>query len=371
MQKQPRKNKQYICIIGLFVSIAMGIAAASAYYFIEVKGKQENKEQEFKATTFAMDTIVTQTAYGPNATNAMQEVNIALADYEARLSMFSSESDVNKIANGAGGEGAEVSPDTAALLRQAQELSQTSEGVFAVTIAPLTQAWGITGDSPRVVPQEELDELLRLVDDSRMQIKGNHVLLAEKGMGLDLGGIAKGAACSLVADIYEKNGVERAVLSIGGNVYVRGTKPDGTLFRVGFRDPERGEGAYIASFAMQDEVIAVSGGYERYFEQDGKKYIHIINAKTGMPAESDIVSVGVLHEDGAVADFYSTTLFIGGKDKTLSYMESGGRVIMLDKEKNLYVSESLREDFLMHEENTEEYTEEYTLVFVSEAKDAK
>lgn len=312
------------------------------------------------ATTFAMDTLVTQQAYGPNAQAAMRQVNQALADYSARLSMFQPESDIARVNSMAGTAPVRVQPATASLLQQALALSAQSEGAFAVSIAPLTLAWGVTSGKPRIPSADEISALLPLVDDTAVKVDGDTVYLPWAGMGLDLGGIAKGAACGLIADIYRENGITSAFADIGGNIYAHGRKPDGSPFRFGFVDPDSDGTRYIASFTMEDAVIAVSGGYNRYFEVDGQRYIHILNPTTGMPAESDIVSVGVIATDGAEADFYSTTLFIWGRQRALAYMEAGGTAIILDDEDTLYVSECLREGF----ELTPETATQYSLIFV-------
>lgn len=351
MQKRPG-NKFAMSIAG---SMILLVAGAAVFW-----GYNAEKSKSHQSTTFVMDTLVTQTAYGPNAQAAMREVNIALADFEKRLTLFSKESDVARINLAAGRESVEVAPETAALIQQSVQLSQQSDNAFAITIAPLTMAWGVTTDSPRVVPPEEIQSLLELVDDSAVKIEGNRVGLERTGMALDLGGIAKGASCSLIQEIYFKNKVESGIVSIGGNIYVRGNKPDGSDFRVGFRNPYEGEMSYIASFSMPDKVMAVSGGYERFFEENGQRYIHIIDPRTGMPAVSDILSVGVVDQDGAVADFYSTTLFVWGKEKTLDFMRNGGSVIMLDQENTLYVSKSLEESFSMHDSAKDKYT----LIFI-------
>lgn len=329
-----KRATQGMILIGTVLSLALLAGCAAP-------------PEEYTSASFAMNTVVSQTAYGPRVQQAMQEVNQMLAGQEKRLSLYGGEGDIARINAAAGGGGTEVAPETAGLLRQAQALSAQSEGAFAVTVAPLTLAWGITGDSPRVVPQEELDGLLPLVDDTLLRVEGQTVWLPKEGMGIDLGGIAKGAACAGARQIYEENGVESALLSIGGNVYARGTKPDGSPWKVGFRDPQGGEESYIATFHLRDEVVAVSGGYERYFEQDGKKYIHIIHPRTGLPVESDILSVGVIDPDGAVADFWSTTLFVWGRDKALGYLRRGGKAVLLDNQNRLYVSAALREDFAL------------------------
>lgn len=343
-----------------FLARLCAVLCAVLLFFTACGQSAQQNGQAYSAATMAMDTLVTQEAYGPAAQDAMRQVNLALAAYEDRLSLYKEGSDIQRVNAAAGQGGAEVTPETAALLRQTLSLSAQSEGAFAASIAPLTLAWGITSDTPRIVPQAELDTLLPLVDDAAVVINGNHVTLPKQGMGFDLGGIAKGAACSIAAQIYEEHGVESAYINIGGNVYAKGTKPDGKPFRIGFADPDRPNGAYIATFSLTDAVVAVSGGYERYAEIDGQRYIHIIDPRTGKPAESDIRTVGVIREDGAEADFYSTTLFVWGKQRALQFMRQGGAAILLDKEGNLYVSESLRDSFVLNEEATG-----YTLHYVA------
>lgn len=331
----------------------------AALLFLSGCGQAVGKDEMKTATIFAMDTLIDQKAYGPGAEKAIQEVNAAIADWDAAMTRFGTTSDIARINAAAGKGGQEVAPETADFLREALDISGQSQGVFALSIAPLTQAWGITTDAPRVPPQEEIQQLLTLVDDSAISIEGNRVTLAQEGMGLDLGGIAKGATCDIARDIYQKNNVSGALLSIGGNIYAHGTKPDGSKFRIGFNDPYREDSQYIASFEMQDQVIAMSGGYERFFEKDGKRYIHIIDPRTGFPAESDIVSVGAICDSGAEADFWSTTLFLWGRDKTLEHMKQGGCAVMLDQQGNLYISQALEESFELSVPK-----DEYNLIFV-------
>lgn len=341
-------KKRRVLLAVTFVLLVFVLAGLLIY-----NGRQTKQHSR---VSFAMDTVVTQYAYGVNANDALYEVSKALVEEDARLSLFKENSEVARINAAAGKGGAEVSAETAALLEKALALSAQSEGAFAITIAPLTLAWGVTTDNPHLVPNAQLAQLLPLVGDEMVRIEGTRVLLPKEGMGIDLGGIAKGAACQTAMDIYEKHGVRNALLSIGGNVYARGTKPGGEKWTVGFRDPTKGREAYVASFSMQDKVIAVSGGYERFFELDGKQYIHILDPRTGKPAQSDILSVGVIHPDGAVADFYSTTLFVQGLNSALAYMQSGGEAIVIDSDYNLYLSAGLEEDFELYEEVVDIYT---------------
>lgn len=340
-------------LLACFVVLAAALLVAVAVWRGSTPPAQQpaasGPSQELHtAATFVMDTLVDQQGYGASAPEAMRAVNLYLAAYDARLSLFAEGSDIAALNAAAGGNGTDVAPETAALLRQALALSAQSEGAFAVTVAPLTLAWGITTDTPRVPGREEIDRLLPLVNDAAVQVDGNRVRLPEADMALDLGGIAKGAVCTDVAAIYDEYGVDSAWISIGGNIYARGTKPDGSAWRIGFRDPA-GDG-YVASFLLTDRVIAVSGGYERYFEVDGQRYIHIIDPATGYPAESDIASVGAICADGAEADFWSTTLYVWGRERALEKMQAGLCAILLDDAGVLYVSESLRDGFKLYDE---------------------
>ncbi|MEG1931675.1 MAG: FAD:protein FMN transferase [Pygmaiobacter sp.] len=312
-------------------------------------------------TTFAMSTTITQTLYGKHAASAISAVNTAFRAFEERLSLFSPDSEIAAINAGSGSPVA-VSAATYDLLQRSLALSATSKGAFDLTIAPLTLLWGVTTDHPRVPTQAEIDAVLPLIDDGAVTLGANNTVRLAPGQAIDLGGIAKGNACSLAKDIYEEYGITSAVLNIGGNVYIKGRNPNGNRFRVGFRDPSGGESSWIASVELEDEVLAVSGGYERYFEENGVRYCHIMNGKTGYPVNSDILSVGVITPDGTLADFMSTTLYVWGEAKTRDYMQQQDAVsvLLLTADNTLYVSKALESRFAL----TDEAAERYTVVFI-------
>lgn len=338
-----------IWIPAVFVLAAVGLIGFLLH-------RQAAREQHAMAF-YGMSTVIDQQAYGSSAEQAMQAVQQALADFESTLSLYQEDSEIARINAAAGKQPVAVSAETRALLTQAKAISLASDNAFALTIAPLSLAWGVTGDTPRVVPQAERETLLALVNDEDILIDdaSGTVKLAHEGQALDLGGVAKGTACNLAREIYNTYHIDSALLSIGGNVYAHGTKPGGTAYRVGFRDPNRDASAAIASVELRNAVFAVSGGYERFFEQDGVRYHHILDPTTGAPAESDIVSVGVVDADGTRADFYSTTLFVWGKEKALAYFAQGGEGILLDNENRLYVSAGLAESFSLIETDYEVY----------------
>lgn len=336
-------DSKKMAFIGAIVVIAL-----VAFFFI----RNDAAEKGQNSASFIMDTNVAQKIYGSNSNTAIKEVETELRRFEEQMSIYFAKGDITKINDNAGIAPVEISQETYNLLQQAQKLSLASENTFALTIAPLTVAWGITGDSPRVVPQSEIDNLLKLVDDKSLVLENGTAFLKEKGQAIDLGGIAKGTACDVAKLIYEKNKVDCAILNVGGScIYVKGTKAKGEEVRIGFRNPKGDQQTSMASFAIKDEVFSTSGGYERFFEENGVRYHHILDPKTGVPAKSEIVSIGVMCESGTEADFLSTSLYVKGKDATIEYMKNGGKVIMLDEENNLYVSKALESSFKLTDES--------------------
>ncbi len=323
------------------------IALFCVFFYTSLNENSNETYLRYTKSSFLMSTILTQNVYGENAQKAAIAVEEMLYEFESELSLYISQSEIAQINSAAGQNAVSVSPFTLNLIKTAKELSLESENAFALTLAPLSLAWGFTSENPQILSEEQINELLPLVDDSAIIINEQEstVMLEKEGMAIDLGAVAKGAACNLAKQIYEEYDIQSALLSIGGNVYIHGKSPDGEAYKVGFRNPNGAETNAVASVQISDEVFAVSGGYERNFEENGQVYHHIIDPKTGKPSQSDILTVGVIHEDGTIADFYSTTLFVAGKQKAIEYFESGGSGIFIDNENNIYVSKSLENSF--------------------------
>ena len=191
---------------------------------------------------------------------------------------------------------------------------------FDPTLAPVLDAWGFTKDERRVPSAEELKELLSHTGCGKVALEktadGWTVTLLD-GAQLDLGGIAKGYAADLLRAQLEKEGVTSATLDLGGDVFVMGRKTDGSDWRIAVKDPADTE-SYLGIVSAADKFIVTSGVYERYFEENGVRYHHILDPKTGCPAESGLVSVTVLCENGAWADALSTACFVLGPDGALA-----------------------------------------------------
>ena len=293
-------------------------------------GKQTT---EATAQIFAMDTVMEVAAYGEHAEQAVKYTEKRIEELENRLSRTKADS----LVSGLNRDGSirHLTYDYWNLIARAKEYRDATNGAFDITIAPVMDAWGFTGDSFRVPEQSELDTLLKKVNSDAIQMLGSpsdSVTLGE-GQAIDLGGIAKGYTSDWVEQTFRANGIESGKISLGGNVFVLGTKPDGSDWRVGIKDP-RNESGLAAILSLRDAYAITSGGYERYFEENGKTYHHIIDPSTGYPADSGLLSVTVVAADngpdwagagnGAMCDAFSTALFVMGEEQALDFWRNGG-----------------------------------------------
>lgn len=266
---------------------------------------------ENTATFLAMDTVMSVTVWGKNGSAALEAAEGEIKALEGLLSVTDESSEIYA-ANHSGGTRVTLSPETAELLSAALELCGQTGGALDVTIYPAVRAWGFTTGEYRVPEEAELARLLERVDYTQVALEGNSLTVPE-GVELDLGAVGKGYAAGRVEAILREMGVDCAKLELGGNIHFIGTKPDGSPWRVAVRDPS-GEG-YVGVLETDGGAVVTSGGYERYFIQDDITYWHIIDPKTGHPAESGLVSVTVAARSGVLADALSTALFVMGREK--------------------------------------------------------
>ena len=303
---------------------------------------------------FVMDTYVSQLqVYGKNRNRAVENVNALLKEAEARLSLYSENSEIAEINKMAGIAPVAVSDDTFELIREAVVYCAESQGRFDITIAPLSLLWGVTSENPVVPETAEIEALLPLVDYRKILLNETEhtVFLQESGMAIDLGGIAKGYLSGMIQKEYEKCSIRSALVSVGGNIFAYGSKPDGKPWTLGLRDP-LGATEYniFGELQVADSTVATSGAYERYFVEDGKIYHHILDSSTGFPAESDLLSVTIVSQNGALADYLSTALYIGGSSAVLENMnDSRFDLIAVGKDNQVYISEGLKDAFTLSE----------------------
>ena len=220
-----------------------------------------------------------------------------------------------------------VHEDTFEVIEKALEYASLSNGAFDITIYQLSNCGNWLGSS-RVPSDEEIKEKLKLVDYQKVMLNKDEgtVYLKEKGMGIDLGAIAKGYAADEVVRVLSQAGVKHALINMGGNVIVIGSKPNGQPWKIGIQDPRSDVlQQHIAVVETANESVVSSGDYERYIEdvykKTGVRYHHIFDPSTGYPANKGLMAVTVVAEKSIDADALSTVVFVMGADEGLDIIE--------------------------------------------------
>lgn len=208
-----------------------------------------------------------------------------------------------------------ISPVFHSVLRKALDFAYATDGAFDPSIGPLVKLWGINTESAHIPAQFQIDEILPLVNYRKIRIldsgEGKSLLMAGK-MSLDFGGVAKGYAADGIVEILKLRGVKRAIIDLGGNIYAYGKKAPDRDWAVAVRDPQNKDGAPALVISISDATVVTSGDYERYYEKDGRRFGHILDPKSGMPASDGIRSVTVVCRSSMDADLLSTGLFVMG-----------------------------------------------------------
>ena len=307
-------------------------------------------EEPLTRTETLLHTAVSIQIYHPDQEAVMDKVFDYMKEMESQFSTNLKGSDVYKINQAAGKEAVKVKPETFEVIQRAKKIAKDSDGLFDVTIGALTNLWKIGDEAARVPDKSEIDRAIKHINYEKITLDEakQTVKLEDEAMALELGGISKGYIGSGVVDILEKHGVTTAIINLGGNVAVMGTNPnnkDG--WNVGVQDPDKVRGDIVGTQRVIDGAVVTSGIYERYLEQDGKKYHHIMDPKTGYPLENDISGVTVFAPTSFDGDSYSTALFLMGIEDGLDFINrsEGFEVVYIDKDKGVHLSDGLVDSF--------------------------
>ncbi len=289
----------------LVLALVIGWACTIAYFFIQKNnsGKKLYREKRVMMGTF-VEVISPQKEAVKIAFNEISRI-------ERLLSKYNPESEVSKL-NKFGT--LKASPETFYVIKKAKEFYSLSNGAFDITVAPLMEIWGFTSKQYSLPSEEKIKEALKLVGSNKIILHDNSFVIQFKtsGMKIDLGAIAKGYAVDCAIEKIKKHGIKDCLVNAGGQIYCLGDKY-GKPWRVAIRNPR--EDGLVNYLKLKDRAISTSGDYEQYFTKGKKRYAHIINPKTGYPAESSIASVTVIAMDGLTADALSTSIFVLGKEK--------------------------------------------------------
>jgi thiamine biosynthesis lipoprotein len=266
---------------------------------------------------YVLGTICTVNLYDQGKTELYSRVFARLQELEDILSANREGTDLDKVNRNAGLGPVKVRPELIEVLEKALFYAEKSQGYFDPSIGPLVKLWGIGSDRERLPEEEEIRKVLDLIDYREVEIDRAQetVFLRKSGMALDLGAIAKGYAADEAAKLLSANGVSRGIIDLGGDIFALGEKKDQSSWRIGIQDPRDLRGNYFAVLEVKNKSVVTSGTYERFFEQDGRRYHHILSTETGFPAENGLISVTVLADKAVDADALSTAAFALGWER--------------------------------------------------------
>lgn len=305
------------------------------------------KQKEVSREIFAMNTYVTITAYADGANGASDALDAAVSrirEFDSLWSVTDEKSEIYRL-NHSGGKPFTVSEPTLELIQTALFTAKKTGGALNPAIYPVLKAWGFTTDSHRIPEKEKLNQLLQLTDYTKIQVKDNDIIMPD-GMQLDMGAIAKGYAGDEAAEILKAGDIDSAIISLGGNIQTVGKKPDGSPWKIGIQSPVGDD--YFAVLETGECAVVTSGGYQNYFKgEDGKVYHHIIDPKTGRPAESGLLSVTVVGKEGKMCDALSTAFYVMGEKEAIRYWREndGFDIILYTDEDEIIITEGLEDTF--------------------------
>ena len=301
-------------------------------------GKAE--EKKISSEIFAMDTVMTLTAFGDRAEEAVKAAEDEIYRLEHMFSAEDKSSDIFRLNQK---KSIKLNEDTGYLMDKAVKIYKDTGGAYDMTVYPLMKLWGWGTDDHRVPSSDEIKKTLEYVGSDKLTLDSD-IIKEEKNQGIDLGGIAKGYTGDRIMNIFREYGITSAIISLGGNVHCLGNKTDGSPWNCGITDPDQPDGEkLLGTVRVTDKAVITSGGYERFFrdEKTGKVYHHIMDPKTGYPAESGLISVTIISRDGALADGLSTACYVMGKDASVSYWKKHKNefdMILVSSDKSIYVT---------------------------------
>lgn len=329
--------------------------ALCAAMLVPLTGCGETRESQREV--YAMDTVMTLTAYGKNANAGLRAAESIILSMDNALDPELSTSTVYAI-NHAQGASTVVSGQIAKMISTAYTVYKQSEGALDLTLYPLVKRWGFIDGKYYVPTAEEIaEDLSRLCFDklvlSSFPASGSYSVSIPSYGEMSFASVAKGCAADNAVEAMRQAGVTSGIISLGGNVQTLGLRPDGSEWRVAVQDPVN-TASYLGVVSVGETAVVTSGGYQRYFtDSRGTTYQHIINPASGYPVTNTLQSVTIICPDGTLADCLSTAMYVLGESRAINYWRTYGgfEMILVTKESKIICTKGLIEEFTLTNEN--------------------
>lgn len=305
-----------------------------------------------------MNTVMQITVFKNSETDTraiLEDMKACIENMDALFDVNDPDSDISKINNASAGDVISVDTHTAQILTKALDAYQYTNGIFDIRLLPIISLWGFDNGLYGVPDDVDISAALESISQGSFVVDTvNNTVTKTGDTKLALGGIAKGYLGDVLLRMAQEENVV-AIINLGGNIILAGDKPDGKPWSVGVKNPLDEENLACSFESGGNRSVVTSGAYERYFEYGGQSYHHIIDPATGYPADSDLLSVTVIGEDGSVCDALSTALFVAGKEKAIELMDT------LDSFEFILITESNELLYTSGVQNVELSSDAYTL----------
>ena len=346
MHKFKKYIKSFLCLSLIFMLVGCSQNTK--------ENEQTNQQEPLKRTEMLMGTVISVTLFDSTDETILDKVFDKVSYLEGILSINESGTEVDKINENAGIEPVKVSDDTINVVKAGVYYSELSNGKFDVTIGPLVKLWDIP-NATTIPTQDQIDSVIPLTNYKDVVIDESNktVFLTRPGMMLDLGGIAKGYTADIISKMLTDNGVNSAIIDLGGNIFAHGQKPTGDAWKIGIQNPFSTRGEIVGAISVKNKSIVTSGIYERFIEVNGVKYHHILNPQTGYPYENDIAGITIISDKSTAGDALSTSVFALGVNEGMKFVEGldGVDAIFVTKNNGIYLTSGIKDNFDLRDTN--------------------
>lgn len=341
MLKQKKLNCIFLICI-LFLLVLTGCSNS-----IAENKKEKNQASFITKQGFLLNTVITINIYDKQDQTILDECFDLIKKYEKIYSRTDINSELyalNQRTVPGDGQTYQISDEMSDLLRYGLNYSELSEGAFDITIAPVTSLWDFTALEPVVPDKESIETVLPEINYKNVTLGNDTVTFTNDGVKIEFGAIAKGYIADRAKDYLISQGVNSAIINLGGNILCVGSKPDGTPFNIGIQMPFADRNETIEVMEIVDYSVVSSGIYERFFQKDGVTYHHILNPKTGYPVDNNLISVTIISKQSVDGDGLSTTCFALGLEKGLELINSLPDIyaVFIDEDYNITYSEGFK-----------------------------
>jgi len=325
------------------------------FWALSLSGCTKN-DRMYKETRVLMDTFCTITVVSSSKEKAKEAIDAGFAEIKKLddlLNYFSPDSEITAINKAAGKKTVKVSRETLEIIKKSVDISVLTNGAFDITIAPIVRLWNFSDKNrnPSIPSPDVIEKARRFVNYRKIKIniETSEIYLEEKGMELDLGGIAKGYAADKAINAIRSKGIKAALVAVAGDIRGYGVSTSGEAWKVGIQNPrpeaesEKPWEDIFATINLMNMAISTSGDYQRFFIKDGKRFHHILDPATGFPASSGLISVSVIAPEGYISDSLSTAVFILGIEKGLKLLELMHlEGVLVDVHRRIFITPGLK-----------------------------